>query len=465
MKEKVLLKNTFIVSFGKICTQLITFLLLPLYTSYLSTSEFGIVDLLNTLVGLFLPILTLQLDQGVFRFLIDNRKNEIKQQKLISTTILIISLQIIVFIFIYILFGRYYKNEYKFYLVINIISNIYSNLFLQISRGIGNNTCYAIGSFLSGSVTVIMNVLLITHLKMGALGMLLGTFIGNVTCLFYTFLKSKIYKYIKFSFFNKNLARELLKYSIPLIPNMISWWIVNVSDRSIITIFLGVAMNGIYSAANKFSVVITTLYSVFNLTWTESASLTITSEDANEFFSKILNFIITFFGCICLCVIAFMPFIFPVLINEKFNEAYWQIPILILGVVFNILVSFLGSIYIAKKLTNEIAKTSIISASINIVINVLLIQKIGLFAASLSTFISYFIMFIYRLYDSKKYIKLSFDEFKLHTIIFSYILAIITYYIDSFCLSIAIAIYVVFISIILNISNLNMILNLVRKKL
>ena len=75
-KEKAFAKNTLVVTIGKISTQIITFLLLPIYTAVLSTEEYGIVDLLTTLVSLLLPIITLQMEQGIFRFLIDCRKNE-----------------------------------------------------------------------------------------------------------------------------------------------------------------------------------------------------------------------------------------------------------------------------------------------------------------------------------------------------------------------------------------------------
>ena len=84
-KGKDLAKNTAIVSIGKICTQLITFFLLPVYTAVLSNEEYGVVDLLNTLTSLLLPIATLQIEQGIFRYLLDCRENKEKQTTLITT--------------------------------------------------------------------------------------------------------------------------------------------------------------------------------------------------------------------------------------------------------------------------------------------------------------------------------------------------------------------------------------------
>ena len=102
-REKKLLKNTMIITIGKICTQLITFLLLPLYTGVLTTAEYGIVDLLNTLVSLCLPIVTLQIEQAVFRELLEVRNNEKEKKKIISSTIVTVILQSIFFLILFII--------------------------------------------------------------------------------------------------------------------------------------------------------------------------------------------------------------------------------------------------------------------------------------------------------------------------------------------------------------------------
>lgn len=464
-KGKDLAKNTAIVSIGKICTQLITFLLLPVYTAVLSNEEYGVVDLLNTLTSLLLPIVTLQIEQGIFRYLIDCRENNEKQIKLITTIIRFMIIQSIVCIVIFLCVSPFIHNEYKYFLMANLLMGIFSSLLLQICRGLGDNATYAIGSFITGAFTVVLNVIFIVAFRWGAYGMLGATAISNFICAVYIFLKRKIYKYIKPKQFDKTILKEIIKYSVPLIPNMISWWIVSASDRTIISAVIGIAQNGIYSAANKFSGVFTTLYSVFNLTWTESASININSEDRDEFFSKILDFVIRFFGCLCLGTIAVMPFAFNILINEKFAEAYYQIPILILGSVFNILVSFVGSIYVAKKLTKEIAKTSIISAVINIFVNIALIKSIGLYAASISTVIAYALMFIYRWIDVKKYVKFNVNKILMFALIIMYGVTIFTYYMKNTMISVVVLVIVVIFSIITNLNSVSYLKQIVKDKI
>lgn len=464
-KGKDLAKNTAIVSIGKICTQLITFFLLPVYTAVLSNEEYGVVDLLNTLTSLLLPIVTLQIEQGIFRYLIDCRENNEKQIKLITTIIRFMIIQSIVCIVIFLCVSPFIHNEYKYFLMANLLMGIFSSLLLQICRGLGDNATYAIGSFITGAFTVVLNVIFIVAFRWGAYGMLGATAISNFICAVYIFFKRKIYKYIKTKQFDKKILKEIIKYSVPLIPNMISWWIVSASDRTIISAVIGIAQNGIYSAANKFSGVFTTLYSVFNLTWTESASININSEDRDEFFSKILDFAIRFFGCLCLGTIAVMPFVFNILINEKFAEAYYQIPILILGSVFNILVSFVGSIYVAKKLTKEIAKTSIISAVINIFVNIALIKSIGLYAASISTVIAYALMFIYRWIDVKKYVKFNVNKILMFALTIMYGVTIFTYYLKNSMISVIVLVIVVVFAIITNLNSVSYLKQIVKDKI
>ena len=464
-KERNLAKNTAIITIGKICTQLMSFFLLPLYTAFLTTTEYGVIDLLHTLISLIIPIISFQVDMGIFRFLIDKRNDKDGKKKLITTIIYFILTQILIYIFVFVFFSRWVNNEYKYFLATNLVATVFTNILLQIARGLGDNKKYAIGSFLSGVATLILNVVLIAKFRMGAYGMLYATLIGNIVCILYIFISLKLYKYIDRKDYSKVVLKDVLKYSVPLIPNAISWWIVNVSDRIIITYFMNIAMNGIYSVANKFSALITTMYNVFNMAWTESAAVNFSSDDRNEFFSNIFDKTIRIFCSLGLGIIAYMPFVFDLLINQNYSMAYMQIPILIIGTMFNILVSFLGTIYVAKKLTKEISKTSFIAATINIIVNVVLIEKIGLFAASISTLVAWVSMFIYRLIDSRKYVQIKIDIKLTITILVMTIMTLLTYYIRNIILCIIVALLVTIYAFYINKDNAKFVLGVIKEKM
>lgn len=465
-REKSLFKNTAIITIGKICTQMITFFLLPLYTAILSTEEYGTVDLLNTLVSLLIPIVTFQVEQAVFRNLIDNRDNEENKKKIITTAIISVSTQSIIYLVIFFVLSPFIKNEYKYFLATNVIAYIFSSLTQQISRGLGNNIKFAFGSFLSALSTIAFNIIFLLVLKMGANGMLLANMFGQITCTIYNIISLKLYKYIKFKSYTFELLKRLWAYSLPLIPNAISWWVFNASDRVIVSTILGVSQNGILSAAHKFSYVYITFYSIFNLSWTEMISLHINDNDFEEFFNKMCNTILSFFVAMGIGIIACMPFVYPLMINNKFAEGYYQVPIMILGSIFNVVVGLISTLYVAKKNTKAIANTSIISAVINIIVHLLLIKFIGLYAATISTFIAYFVMSIYRLYNIKKmYFKISINKEIVIKSIFVLIILLPIYYLKNYILSgIGILLAVIY-SWNLNKNSIHLILNMIKRKL
>jgi len=465
-REKNLAKNTLIITIGKICTQAITFFLLPLYTSILSTSEYGTVDLLNTLVSLMLPIVTFQVEQAMFRELIEVRSNEESKKKIVSTGIITVFFQCIFYLLVFAMVSPFINNDYKVFLATNVMTYIFLSLFQQIARGFGDNKRYAIGSFVSAFCTILFNILFLVVIKLGANGMLLGTMSGQLCGIIYLFISLKLYKYISFKDYKKDIIKKLWKYSLPLIPNAISWWVFNASDRVIATAFLGVDQNGILAASLKFSSVYITFYNIFNMSWTESISVAINDKDVESYFNKMFNVILNLFTAMSIGIIACMPFVYPIMINENYSSGYGLVPISLIASLFNVVVGLVSVIYIGKKNTKAIANTSIISAIINIIVHLALVKFVGLYAAVISTFVAYFVMSIYRIIDiRKKYFNIDVDN---KLIIKSLIvLAVIlpTYYMNNMILHVvALAIAVIFAWNI-NKDSINTILELLTKKL
>lgn len=465
-REKNFLRSTLIITVGKVCTQLITFFLLPLYTSLLSTEEYGTVDLLNTLVSLLLPIITLQLELAAFRYLTENRNNFEISKKIISTSILIVTLIIVAFLAICGIASQFINNEYKFYLIINVIAHVFCSIFLQYSRGLGDNKNYAIGSFLSATTTVLFNVLFLVVFKFRVIGMLLGTFLGQLFGVIYLFLSLKLYRYISIKSYDKKTKNILLKYSVPLIPNGLSWWIFGVSDRVIVSIVLGLSSTGLLSVGNKFPSVITYIYNIIYLSLSENIIVYSKDKDISNYYNKMFNVILNFFIIITIMLIACMPFIFNIMINESYNGAYNIIPILSIANIFNVTVSMLGIVYTVNNDTKAVANTSIVSAIINIIVHISLIKFIGLYAAAISTLASYVIMAIYRLYTTrKKYFCINIDKKMLFINGILMVMSVIIYYLNINIVSVFNIILSGFILFIVNKKYLNIIIKLLKNKL
>ena len=423
-KKKELAKNTVIIFLGKVCTQLISFFLLPLYTGYLSTKQYGVVDLIQTYVRLLVPLITIELEMGVFRFLIDTRSCEKDTKKVMSNNFTILFFSLAIFSILYLIVTSFVHVDYRFLILFDVfICTITGNL-LQVARGFGKTLDYSIACIITGAMTVF----LIVFCGLRVTGMVVSMAVANGLGAMYLFIKLKMYKYFDRKLIDKKQIKSMVKYSAPLVPNSLSWWIVSVSDRSIISVVLGAAANGVYAISNKFPTLLSSVFAIFNMSGCESATLHINSSDRDEFFSDICNTVVKLFSSLGVGMIACMPFVFPLLINSKYNEAFIYIPILALGVTFNVGVSLYSSIYIAKKMTKQVASTSVMGAVINIIVNVLLIKFIGLYAASISTMLSYFTMMMYRHFDLKKYMNIKYEKglFIKTILIFSF--SIILYY-------------------------------------
>lgn len=464
-KKTTLMKNTAIIFCGKVCTQLISFFLLPLYTGYLSTNDYGVVDLITTYITLLVPIITLELEMSIFRYLVDSRGNNRETKKLMSNNFFILLVALSSFIVIYCIVLLFFDFDFKWLILVDIIICTLSGNFLQVARGMGKTLDYSISCLITGAFTIVSNIFLIAVLGLGARGMIISMMLANGLGALYLFVRLKLYKLVDFKLVDKSLIKEMYRYSIPLVPNGISWWIVNVSDRSIISWVLGTASNGLYAVSNKFPTILSSLLGIFNLSWSESAALHINSPDRDEFFSDICNTVVKLFTSLGVGMIACLPFVFPLLINKQYNDAYYQIPILILGAIFNVVICLYSAIYIAKKMTKQVAYVSIIGAVINILINLLFIKHIGLYAASISTAISYFVMMIYRHIDLKKYVNIKYEKGLVLKTILIYTLAIILYYKNNLLLNIISLIVVVIYAIIINKDFLNSLKNVFLKKI
>lgn len=449
-KNKELVKNTIIIFIGKFCTQFITLLLLPLYTHFLSTEDYGYIDLIQTYLTFFIPLILLKIDAGIFRFLIDARKSEEEKNKIITNGIFIMFVELIISTILFAVAVKIFSIKYSILIVMNLISLSVLTFLLQIVRGIGKNKQYSFSSIIAAIVTIVLNLIFMVGFHKNGKYVLIASLISNIICTIYLLIVNKILKNVKIKYIDKKLIKDLLKYSIPMIPNELSWWIVHVSDRTIISYALGVAANGIYSVSCKFSNILSSIFNIFNLSWQESAALHINDTDKDEFFSNVINKVFNLFICFCIGILACLPFVFELLIKDSYREAYKYVPILLLANIFSVLIGLIGSIYVAKKMTKEVAKTTMIAAIINLTIDIALIKVIGIYAAAISTLVSYMLLAIYRYIDVQKYVKVKIPikNIVVNSIIF--ILVVVLYLYNNIALNVINLLLCILYAIIVN---------------
>jgi O-antigen/teichoic acid export membrane protein len=438
--------------------------LLPFYTYYLSTNDYGYFDLITTTVMLLTPIITFEIYDGLYRYLLDSKSSD-ESSNVISNSFFITIRNLLIFNIIYFVFVQFKMFRYEYLILLQIDLSILSGLWSQTARGLRKNVEYSVSGILATIIILTSNILFISVMNLRVGSLIISNILSFIVIIIYLELKLKIHKYLKLKLSNKIIKKQLIVFSLPLIPNLISWWFMNVSDRYFLAFYKGIEANGIYAIANKFPSLLIMLNSIFCLAWQESAITEYNSKDRNEFYTKMFNVLMSIEFTSVIILLAFTKFIMEFMVNSKFSSAWIYVPFLYVGTIFNLFSSFYGTGYLSSKHTIGAFYTSVIGGVINIIINITLIPIIGIQGASVSTMIAFLVMWLVRLFQTRKYFKIVIDLKKLILLSSFSVLFIIFYYINSNILEIIMMILSIIIFVIFNKNLIDKVIKFAAKKI
>lgn len=401
-KYKTLTTNMIIFSLAMFTTRIINFLLIPLYTNILSTSQFGQVEIVLNCANLLIPFLSLSINDAFLRFGLDDKVNS---KNILKTTSKLLIGSSVVTIFLSPFFYRYSSiGEFTWLFIVICISQMFNSTYSLYAKILGKNNIFAYNTIIYTLSLGLFNIIFILWLKLAVVGYLFANVATNITCILFLCVKLKIFKDLKEGKFHKDLLIEMLKYSSPMIANAVSWWILQFSDKLMLDYYLSNADVGIYSIATKMPSVLTMFVGVFSQAWLISAVTEYNKEGSSEFYSKIFSiflFILTVSTCGLLCVI---KWIMKEIIGIEFLSSIIYTPLLIEGAFFGSISLFVDPIYSAVKKNIVITTTTFIAAVCNIILNIIFIPKFHIMGAVISTLISYIIFGMIKLYNSRCYV-------------------------------------------------------------
>lgn len=390
---KNLVTNSIVFTIANFGSKVITFLMVPLYTYLLTPKDYGTIDLVTTISGLLIPLIFLCVSDAVLRYTMSNKYSN-KDVLSISLKIYIAGLALFgIVLFIISLFKDI--NSYKFYLFCIVATNGLLLIFNQFLRGIGKVKEFAINGTLYTLMFVLSNFILLVILKVGKSGYFLSIILANIICILYAVLISKAYKYITIRT-SRDIFLVMITYSLPLIPNSLMWWVMDASDKFIITYFLGVNANGIYAISKKLPTIIDTFHSIFNQAWQISAIEEVDSVNSVEFTSNVYKIYTYLLFLIVSGLLVVSRIVVEYLLSNSYGESWKYIPFLLLSVSFSSLSGFLSANFIANEKTSIIFKTTLYGAIINTILNFILIPFIGINGAAIATMASYYMVLIIR---------------------------------------------------------------------
>lgn len=399
-RETSLFKNTIILAVGTFLPRVINILTTPILTAYMQQGELGIIGFINNMILAFIvPICSLQLEQAFFRFLIDAKTEEEKKRVITSGFVAIFIIMILLgFVTLFVPVTGF-TGGYKLLLIGYIWIEILCQMARFILRAFSMYKQYSVFATLAVVVNFISVVVCFIVLETGYHGMLIALAVADLVGIIYVLCRSPILRYIRFNFYDSQTLKEMLRYSLPFVPNMIAWSANLAADQFLISTILGSAANGIYIAANKIPSIVSILYPAFNLAWTESASLSVGEKDTSQYYSKMFKMIFCILSGGTALLLAASPYLFSFLVNDAFIEAKQYLPTLIIATYIYCFAQFFSSIYIALKESKNMTISTAIAAASNILINLSLIYVIGLQAAVISSIVSNLLLAGYRYYD------------------------------------------------------------------
>ena len=408
-RGKSLAKNTVILAIGNVLPKAVSFITLPILTACLTKAEYGTYDLINTLASLFLPLVTLQIQTAAFRFLIDKRECVEDQKKIISNIYIFTgAVSVVALIILYFVLWKYSVLT-RILICAYFFLDILIATSRQVIRGIGKNSIYSTSSVINSVTNLIFVVLFVKAMSLGLNGVIASLTLALLASQMYMLCKINIMQYIDLKFFDKSVLVDLLNYSWPMIPNSLSGWVMRLSDRLVITFFLGIEANAVYSVANKLPVLFSVVQNTFTIAWQENASIASNDEDSEVYSSKMFDVMYSLFFAIMAFLIASSPILFSIFIKGDYDAAYYQMPILYIGIFFNSLSAYMGGIYVAKMETKKVGISTTFAAGCNLLIDFMFVNEIGIYAGSISTLVSYLVLTVYRMIDVQKIQRIAYN--------------------------------------------------------
>jgi O-antigen/teichoic acid export membrane protein len=413
-KYKYLGKNTLVFAISSFGTKFLSFLLVPLYTNILTTGEYGVADLITTTATLMIYVFTINIAEAVLRFALEQKKNTNSIlaygiKVLAIGTLLLISTMAIVY------WAHFidWKPSYYVYLILYFFFTALYQILTNYLRAVDKVTAVAMAGIVSSISMISANLLFLLIVKIGLNGYLIALISGPAAGTFYSIYKIglPLRDYFDQSA-SADTKKAMISYSIPLIFNNIALWINAFLDRYFVTAFCGVAQNGVYAIASKIPTILSMCYTVFAQAWTLSAIREFDKEDKDGFFSETYSMYNSLMVVACSVLILINIPLAKFLYSGDFFIAWEYSSVLLISVLFNSVTAFFGSIFSAVKDSKAIAVTTLISAAVNILLNLILIPIMGPLGAAIATAACYAVMAMVRYIVIRKYILIRINLYK-----------------------------------------------------
>ncbi len=411
MSQK-LVKSTIYYSIGEIVPRIISFLLLPILTKYLTADEYGIVSYTNSVMTFVFVIATLSLNTFVLRHYYSTKDENARKELIGSVFLFIFGFNCILILFQMIFFPLLIdffnvNIPFKPYFQLAILNNFFdviSIIPLVLYRVKEDAKGFLILSLSRTLLQFLMVYVFVVIYKEGLLGSYNARLIVNIPFMFiyfYMIFKNSIFK------INFKLIKEALHFTLPILPGSLAFLFVSLSDRVILERYISLDQLGIFSVAITLATVLNIIIQALYKTFEPILFKEYFNENFQETNLKLYKIYLMaiFIGAFGASI--FSKEFFIIATSGVFREGYKLVPLFIISVVIAGINTYLNILMIANKKQKLVSLVSIISAVISVVLNLIFIPYYGCYGAIIASAASFLfsnIIFQYQTVIKKKYI-------------------------------------------------------------
>ena len=428
-------KNSIVFGFGTILTQALGLILIPVYTRVLTPADYGMLSIIMVVQTILLKIYTSPRG-AVTRFYFEYKDSKKELKKFIATTLfysigIALITSLILSVFGKNLFGLFAKNIPFKYIQFAIWIAFFGTVFpivLSIYQAREKSLTYSILNITKFLLTVGFIILFVVLLKQGVLGNVRGVLIAGV--IMFVIALIILAKYTSLSFDLVKL-KELFHYSAPLIPHVISGWIITMIARILLNKYGKLEEVGIYTLGYQCAQIMGVILMSFNFAWTPFFFSTAKElgDKAERIFAKLTSLYMIGILFIALSISIFAKYILMLIATPEYYSAYLVIPVIVLGYVFNGMYFMATTQLNYKKQTKYLPLITGSAALFNFLLNCWMIPKFGIMGAAWTSLFSFAFMFIFSLIISRKVYPIKYEYVKILKL---FVLSIVIFYLANY---------------------------------
>jgi O-antigen/teichoic acid export membrane protein len=423
-RNKQLAKNISYVAIGNLGSKLIGFILLPLYTSWLSPSDYGTVDIITVYASLLLNLVAFDLADAIFIFPSGKDENEVRQYFSTGFCFQIICAIFLGGLFYCLKFVHSDESFFKYIWLIYVIlvSQLFQVYCQNFCRGINKMSVFSYTGIINSLSIAVLSILFIP--KYGVVGYVGAITLANIITGAFTFVYSHSYNYLGIRYFEVGKLKEMLLYSIPLMPTAVMWWLIFGLNRPLLERYCGLYAIGVLAVAGKLPSIMAMVFSMFQQAWTVTVLQEYEKNNFCEYNNSMYRIMLSLQVLVCMCITVFArPFIL-IMTTSEYMEAWKYIPLITIGTLFSNISGFTGVIFTAYHKSIYVFISTIIGGVTSVLFYFILIPKFGVYGACISIILAHLCNAISRAFYSNKFVKfegVKFTIWQLSVVILCYI--------------------------------------------